>query len=76
MFSIEVSSIENTTLFRSCVFDRRQIKCVLQVIERVSRMAGIYNDREGWYLAYTKFLWENFGGKHLLRNFWGINRNT
>ena len=42
----------------------RQMKGVMQVIESIARVEGIYKDREGWYLAYTKLLWEKFVDKH------------
>ena len=32
----------------------RQMKCVMQVVERFSRAEGIYKVREGWYMAYKK----------------------
>ena len=35
-----------------------QMKCVMQVIERIERMEGIYKDREVWNLAYRKLLWK------------------
>ena len=54
----------------------RQIKCVLQVIEMIARMEGIYKDREGWYLVYEKLLWEKVGYEHLLSDFGGININS
>ena len=54
----------------------RQMKCVMQVIERIERMEGIYKDREGWYLVYEKLLWEKVGYEHLLSGFGGININS
>ena len=39
------------------------MKCVIQVSERIAMMEGIYNNREGLDLAYTKLLWERFGKK-------------
>ena len=42
------------------------MKCVLQVIERVSMVDGIYKDIYGWDLEYMKLLWEKVGDKHLL----------
>ena len=50
-----------------------QMKCVLQVIERIARMEGTCKDREGWDLAYTKLLWEKVGNKNLLSGFGGRN---
>ena len=50
-----------------------QMKCVLQVIEKISSMEEIYKGREGWDLAFTKLLWEKVGDKHLLSGFGGRN---
>ena len=51
------------------------MKCVLQVIERVSMVDGIYKDIYGWDLEYMKLLWEKVVGKYLLSEFGGRNLN-
>ena len=51
------------------------MKCVLQVIERISRIEGFYKDRDVWHFSYTKLLWEKVGGKHFLSEFRGRNQN-
>ena len=53
-----------------------QTKVLMPMIDRFSKMEGVYKVRERWYLTYMKLLWEKVGDKNLLSEFGGINQNA
>ena len=53
-----------------------QTKVLMPMIDRFSKMEGVYKVRERWYLTYMKLLWEKVGDKHLINDFGGGNRNA